>query len=30
VDAQGNVFKRASGEVAMDDLTAMINQMIGA
>ena len=28
VDAQGNVFKRASGEVAMDDLTAMINQMI--
>jgi len=29
VDAQGNVFKRASGEVAMDDLTAMINQMIG-
>ena len=30
VDAQGKVFKRASGEVAMDDLTAMINQMIGA
>ena len=30
VDAQGNVFKRASGEVSMDDLTAMINQMIGA
>ena len=29
VDAQGNVFTRASGEVAMDDLTAMINQMIG-
>ena len=29
VDAQGNVFKRASGEVAMDDLTVMINQMIG-
>lgn len=30
VDAQGKVFKRASGEVSMDDLTAMINQMIGA
>lgn len=30
VDAQGKVFKRASGEVAMDDLTAMINEMIGA
>ena len=30
VDAQGKVFKRASGEVAMDDLTALINQMIGA
>ena len=29
VDAQGNVFKRVSGEVSMDDLTAMINQMIG-
>lgn len=29
VDAQGNVFKRASGEVSMDDLTTMINQMIG-
>jgi len=29
VDAQGNVFKRARGEVAMDDLTDMINQMIG-
>ncbi len=30
VDAQGKVFKRASGVVAMDDLTAMINEMIGA
>jgi cytochrome c biogenesis protein CcmG/thiol:disulfide interchange protein DsbE len=30
VDAQGKVFKRASGEIAMDDLTAMINEMIGA
>jgi thiol-disulfide isomerase/thioredoxin len=30
VDAKGNVFKRASGEVSMDDLTTMINQMIGA
>ena len=29
VDAQGNVFKRMSGEVSMDDLTAMINEMIG-
>ena len=30
VDAKGNVIKRASGEVSMDDLTTMINQMIGA
>jgi cytochrome c biogenesis protein CcmG/thiol:disulfide interchange protein DsbE len=30
VDAQGKVFKRASGEVSMEDLTTMINQMIGA
>lgn len=30
VDAQGKVFKRVSGEIAMDDLTALINQMIGA
>jgi thiol-disulfide isomerase/thioredoxin len=29
VDAQGNVFKRLSGEVPMDELTALINQMIG-
>jgi thiol-disulfide isomerase/thioredoxin len=29
VDAQGNVFKRLSGEVPMDELTAMIDQMIG-
>ena len=30
VDAQGKVFKRLSGEVPMDELTAIINQMIGA
>ncbi len=30
VDAQGNVFKRLSGEIPMDELTAIINQMIGA
>jgi len=30
VDAQGNVFKRLSGEIPMDELTAMIDQMIGA
>ena len=29
VDAQGNVFKRLSGEIPMDELTAMIDQMIG-
>jgi thiol-disulfide isomerase/thioredoxin len=29
VDAQGNVFKRLSGEIPMDELTALINQMIG-
>ena len=30
VDAQGNVFKRLSGEIPMDELTTIINQMIGA
>ncbi len=30
VDAQGNVFKRLSGEIQMDELTAIIDQMIGA
>jgi thiol-disulfide isomerase/thioredoxin len=30
VDAQGNVFKRLSGEIPMDELTIMIDQMIGA
>ena len=30
VDAQGNVFKRFSGEIPMDELTAIIDQMIGA
>jgi thiol-disulfide isomerase/thioredoxin len=30
VDAQGNVFKRLSGEIPMDELTSMIDQMIGA
>jgi thiol-disulfide isomerase/thioredoxin len=30
VDAQGNVFKRLSGEIPMDELTAIIDQMIGA
>ena len=30
VDAQGKVFKRLSGEIPMDELTAMIDQMIGA
>jgi thiol-disulfide isomerase/thioredoxin len=30
VDAQGKVFTRLSGEIPMDDLTAIINQMIGA
>jgi thiol-disulfide isomerase/thioredoxin len=30
IDAQGNVFKRLSGEIPMDELTAIINQMIGA
>jgi thiol-disulfide isomerase/thioredoxin len=29
VDAQGKVFMRLSGEVPMDELTAMIDQMIG-
>jgi thiol-disulfide isomerase/thioredoxin len=29
VDAQGNVFKRLSGEIPMDELTEIINQMIG-
>jgi len=29
IDAQGNVFKRLSGEIPMDELTAIINQMIG-
>jgi len=29
VDAQGNVFKRLSGEIPMDELTSIINQMIG-
>jgi thioredoxin-related protein len=29
VDAQGNVFKRLSGEIPMDELTDLINQMIG-
>ena len=29
VDAQGKVFKRLSGEIPMDELTAIINQMIG-
>ena len=29
VDAQGNVFKRLSGEIPMDELTAIIDQMIG-
>ena len=29
VDAQGNVFKRLSGEIPMDQLTEIINQMIG-
>lgn len=30
VDAQGKVFKRLSGEIPMDELTSIINQMIGA
>ena len=30
VDEQGKVFKRLSGEIPMDELTAIINQMIGA
>jgi thiol-disulfide isomerase/thioredoxin len=30
VDAQGKVFKRLSGEIPMDELTAMIDQMIGS
>ena len=30
VDAQGKVFKRLSGEIQMDELTAIIIQMIGA
>jgi cytochrome c biogenesis protein CcmG/thiol:disulfide interchange protein DsbE len=30
VDAQGKVFMRLSGEIPMDELTAIINQMIGA
>jgi thiol-disulfide isomerase/thioredoxin len=30
IDAQGNVFRRLSGEIPMDELTAIINQMIGA
>ena len=30
VDAQGKVFMRLSGEVPMDELTAIIDQMIGA
>ena len=30
VDAQGKVFKRLSGEIPMDELTAIIDQMIGA
>ena len=30
VDAQGKVFTRLSGEIPMDELTAIINQMIGA
>lgn len=30
VDAQGKVFKRLSGEIPMDELTAIINQMISA
>ena len=30
VDAQGNVFKRLSGEIPMYELTAIIDQMIGA
>jgi thiol-disulfide isomerase/thioredoxin len=29
IDAQGKVFMRLSGEVPMDELTAIINQMIG-
>jgi thiol-disulfide isomerase/thioredoxin len=29
IDAQGKVFKRLSGEIPMDELTAIINQMIG-
>ena len=29
IDAQGNVFKRLSGEIPMDELTAIIDQMIG-
>ena len=30
VDAQGKVFKRASGEIPIDELTSLINEMIGA
>ncbi len=30
VDAQGKVFKRLSGAIPMDELIAIINQMIGA
>ena len=30
VDAQGKVFTRLSGEIPMDELTAIIDQMIGA
>ena len=29
IDARGKVFKRLSGEIPMDELTAIINQMIG-
>ena len=29
IDAQGKVFKRLSGEIPMDQLTEIINQMIG-
>lgn len=30
VDAEGKVFRRLSGEIPMDELTVIINQMIGA
>jgi hypothetical protein len=29
VDAEGKVFRRLSGEIPMDQLTAIINDMIG-